>query len=111
MGASGAPFRLLCTAAWISRGTSGKSHTARSPRQPSRARMRFRWLAGDMKRAWEAMMSKDHYGWRVAAQAFDGGARTKDSIWSWSDPWPAVQEFIFAAGALGLMAVGAMARA
>jgi len=76
-----------------------------------RAGMRFRWLAGDMKRAWEAMMSKDHYGWRVAAQAFDGGARTKDSIWSWSDPWPAVQEFIFAAGALGLMAVGAMARA
>lgn len=75
-----------------------------------RAGTRFRWLAGDLKRMCEAMTSKDRYGWRVAAQAFSGGSRTRESIWSWSDPWPGIQEFIFAAGAVGLMAVGAAAR-
>jgi protein-tyrosine-phosphatase/predicted ATP-grasp superfamily ATP-dependent carboligase len=76
-----------------------------------RAGTRFRWLAGDIKRMWDAVTSKEGYGWRVAAQAFDGGARTKDSLWSWSDPWPAIHELIFAAGAIGLMAAGAAARA
>ena len=76
-----------------------------------RAGMRFRWLAGDLKRMWEAMTSEEHYGWRAASQAFDNSGKTKDSIWSWSDPWPGVQEFIYAAGAIGLMAGGAAARA
>jgi protein-tyrosine-phosphatase/predicted ATP-grasp superfamily ATP-dependent carboligase len=75
-----------------------------------RAGTRFRWLAGDLKRMWEAMTSKDRYGWRVAAQAFRGSSRTRDSIWSWSDPWPGIQEFVFAAGAVVLMAGGAAAR-
>ncbi|HVW11799.1 MAG TPA: ATP-grasp domain-containing protein [Bryobacteraceae bacterium] len=76
-----------------------------------RAGTRFRWLAGDLKRMWEAITSPERYGWRVAAQAFTDFASTKDSIWSWSDPWPAVQEFLFAVGAVGFMAAGTAARA
>ncbi len=76
-----------------------------------RAGMRFRWLAGDLKRMWEAMTSGDNYGWRIASQAFANSRHTRDSLWSWSDPWPAVQEFFYAAGAIGLMAGGAAARA
>ena len=59
---------------------------------------------------WECMTSKDRYGWRVAAQAFGDCARAKDSMWSWSDPVPAIQELVFAAGAVSLMAAGAVAR-
>lgn len=76
-----------------------------------RAGMRFRWLAGDIKRMWEAMTSEERYGWRAASQAFGNSRQTKDSIWSWSDPWPGIQEFIYAVGAVGLMAGGAAARA
>jgi protein-tyrosine-phosphatase/predicted ATP-grasp superfamily ATP-dependent carboligase len=72
---------------------------------------RFRWLAGDLKRMWEAITSPELYGWRVAAQAFGDCTRAKDSIWSWSDPVPAIQEFLFAAGAVGFMAAGRAARA
>jgi protein-tyrosine-phosphatase/predicted ATP-grasp superfamily ATP-dependent carboligase len=75
-----------------------------------RAGMRFRWLAGDLKRMWEAMTSDECYGWQAASQAFGNSSHTKDSIWSWSDPWPAVQDFLYAAGAIGLKAGGAAAR-
>jgi len=75
-----------------------------------RAGMRFRWLAGDLKRMWEAMTSDEHYGWRAASQSFENSNPTRDSIWSWSDPWPAVQDFLYAVGAIGLKAAGVAAR-
>jgi protein-tyrosine-phosphatase/predicted ATP-grasp superfamily ATP-dependent carboligase len=76
-----------------------------------RAGTRFRWLAGDLKRVWECMTSRESSPWRAAADAFGDCTRAKDSIWSWSDPRPGIEDLVFAAGSVGLMGVGAAARA
>lgn len=80
------------------------AHGQRPAVTVARVDARFRWLGGDLRRTWEGLTSGENHGWRAAAQAFGDCVGAKDSIWSWSDPLPGVQDFIFSAGGVGLMA-------
>lgn len=71
---------------------------------------RFRWLGGDLRRIWECLSSNERYGWHVAAQAFGDRPGVKDSIWSWSDPIPGIQDFVLSAGVVSLKAAEFAAR-
>jgi protein-tyrosine-phosphatase/predicted ATP-grasp superfamily ATP-dependent carboligase len=75
------------------------------------AGVRFRWVAGDLKRLYESFTSAEGGRVRAAVKfALDFFTAAKDPTWSWKDPVPALEEFARALASTGLKAGGATAR-